>query len=191
MDIRERVTRILMQPKTEWEVIAGEPAPMSAIYRHYIIPLAAIGPVAAVIGMSVFGMGQGYVKAPLGSALGYAVVIYAFSLISVWIMSWIINWLAPLFGGAQDHLQAFKVATYASTPNWVAGIFMMVPIMGLVSLAAGIYGLYLFYLGLPVLMRCPQKNALAYTMVVIVLSFIANILLSRVNVALLGQSNLF
>ncbi len=67
---------------------------------------------------------------------------------------------------------------------------MMVPMMGIVSLIAGIYSLYLFYVGLPVLMRSPRKNALVYTMVVVVLSILVNLLLTRMNIAMMGQTNI-
>ena len=56
MNLIERVKRILLSPKSEWEVIDAEPTTVADLYKGYIIPLAAIGPVAQAIGFSVFGM---------------------------------------------------------------------------------------------------------------------------------------
>ena len=43
----ERVKAILLTPKTEWPVIAGEPAATADLYKNYIILLAAIPAVIA------------------------------------------------------------------------------------------------------------------------------------------------
>src|SRR2546430_12941643 len=46
----DRAKAILMKPKEEWPVIAAEKTEIAALYRTYVIPLAAIGPVANAIG---------------------------------------------------------------------------------------------------------------------------------------------
>ena len=56
MNLVDRVKRILLSPQPEWEVIDGESTTPSALYTGYIMPLAAIGPIANVIGYSVFGI---------------------------------------------------------------------------------------------------------------------------------------
>jgi hypothetical protein len=53
MNLVDRVKRILLSPKTEWEVIDAEPATAAELYTRYIMPLAAIGPIAQLIGFSV------------------------------------------------------------------------------------------------------------------------------------------
>src|SRR3712207_8098540 len=42
--------------RSEWEVIDVEPTTVADLYKGYIVPLAAIGPVAQAIGFSVFGI---------------------------------------------------------------------------------------------------------------------------------------
>ena len=44
MTIVDRVKNILIAPKTEWPVIAGETATVQSLYTGYILILAAIGP---------------------------------------------------------------------------------------------------------------------------------------------------
>ena len=46
MDLVGRVKKILLQPKTEWRMIDTERTSTQALYTGYIMPLAAIGPVA-------------------------------------------------------------------------------------------------------------------------------------------------
>ena len=50
-----RVKGILLQPKEEWARIDLEPTPIGAIYRQYVLILAAIGPVCGLIGSLLFG----------------------------------------------------------------------------------------------------------------------------------------
>ena len=75
-------------------------------------------------------------------------------------MALIIDALAPTFGGTQDRVQALKTIAYCYTASWIAGIAVILPFIAvLIMLAAGIYGIYLLYLGLPHTMKCPQDKA--------------------------------
>ena len=46
MALVDRVKNILLTPREEWQVIDAEPTTPAELYKEYIIPLAAIGPVA-------------------------------------------------------------------------------------------------------------------------------------------------
>ena len=46
----ERVQAILLKPSPTWDVIEGETPSVQSLYTSYIMPLAAIGPVASAIG---------------------------------------------------------------------------------------------------------------------------------------------
>src|SRR5205823_5645563 len=50
-----RAKRLLLQPAQEWATIAGEFTSAGPIYMRYLVPMAAIGPIAATIGGIVFG----------------------------------------------------------------------------------------------------------------------------------------
>ena len=72
MNLIDRVKRILLSPRTEWEVIDAEPTTPAQLYTGYIMPLAAIGPIAQIIGYSVFGISvpfTGTYRVPMGSAI--------------------------------------------------------------------------------------------------------------------------
>jgi hypothetical protein len=185
MNLVERAKRILLTPRTEWETIDTEPTTTSALYTGYIMPLAAIGPMAQVIGYSVFGVrmpfGGTMYRTPIGTAITTAVVTYVLSLVAVYLIALIIDALAPTFGGTKNQMQALKVAAYSSTAGWVAGIFALVPGLRILGLL-GLYSIYLLYLGLPVLMKAPADKATGYTAVVVV----AGIVLFMVIGALAG-----
>src|SRR5204863_9309534 len=122
MALVDRVKKILLTPAAEWQVIDGEATTPRALYAGYIVPLAAIGPIAQVIGYSVFGFGMPFTgrvwHVPIGTALSGAVVRYVLSLIAVYLLALIIDALAPTFDGTKSQIQALKVAAYSSTASW-------------------------------------------------------------------------
>lgn len=179
----DRVKNILLTPKTEWPRIDAEASSIGGIYTSYIMILAAIGPVASVIGQQLFGIGFG-IKPSLGFSLGSAVLSYILALVAVYVSALIINALAPTFGGTQDQLKAFKVAAYSSTAAWVAGIFGLIPLLGWLVLIGVVYGLYLLYLGLPRLMRVSEDKAVGYTVVVIVVQIVLYFVIGMIVTAL-------
>jgi hypothetical protein len=175
MALMDRVKGILLTPKQEWPVINGEQASVGGLYTGYIIPLAAIGPIAMVIGWSVFGMSVpfvGSIKLPIGYAVRNAVITYVAGLVGVYVLALIIDALAPTFGGQKNQVQALKAAAYSYTAAWVAGIFMVFPVLGIITLLVSLYSLYLLYLGLPIVMKAPQDKAVGYTVVVVLVAIV-------------------
>lgn len=171
MALVERVKKILTDPSAEWSRIDDESTTTGDLYTGYIIPLSAIGPVAMVIGLGLFGVSMplvGTVRLPLAQVLTQAVVAYGLGLVAVYVLAWIINLLAPTFGGTTNMGQALKVAAYAATAGWVGGLFQVIPALSLLGLLAGLYSLYLLWLGLPVLMKAPSEKSLGYTVSVVV-----------------------
>jgi hypothetical protein len=189
MNIVTRAKNIVLTPKSEWDVIAAESTTTADLYKRYIAPLAAIGPVASFIGVTMVGVAlpfAGTYRMPFLSALISSIITYALVLAGVFILSLIIDALAPTFGGQKNPMQALKVAAYAYTPAWLAGVLHLIPalapLVGLISL----YGLYLLYLGLPVLMKAPKEKALAYTAVVVICAIVLGIVFGVVIAAIGG-----
>ena len=179
MALADRVKRILLAPKEEWEVIDRESATVGGLYTGYIIPLAAIGPIAHAIGSSLFGLYGGSYRVPLTSAVTGAVVMFVLTLVVIYVLGLIIDALAPTFDATRNPMQALKVAAYASTAALVAGVFAIVPGLQVLQVL-GLYSLYLLFLGLPVLMKAPKEKALGYTAVVVIAGIVLNMLVGMV-----------
>ena len=164
-----RVKNILLTPAAEWSRIEVEPATTNGLFVGYACILAAIGPLASLIGGQLFGYGVWIAsfKPPLIWSICSAVVSYVLSLVGVFVLALVIDGLAPNFGGTKNRIQALKVAVYSSTAAWVAGVFGLIPALGILALL-GLYGLYLLYLGLPKLMKAPQDKAMTYTVATVV-----------------------
>jgi hypothetical protein len=187
MALVDRVKRILLTPKTEWAVIDSEPATPASLYRGYAVPLAAIPAVAGFIGLSVVGisvLGSSF-KIPMGTGLTWAAVRFLGALVGVYLLALIIDALAPSFGGQKNPIQALKVAVYSSTAAWLAGIFAIIPSLGVLGIL-GLYSLYLLYLGLPILMKAPQDKAIGYTLVVVIVGIVIFVVIGVVASRLAG-----
>lgn len=174
MNLVERVKNILVQPHSEWAVIAAEPHTVQELYTGYVMILAAIPPVAAFIGTSLVGIGMlgASYRLPIASGVAQLVLSYVLALAMVYVLALIIDALAPSFGGEKNFPQALKVAAFAPTASWVAGIFLIIPVIGILSIVGGLYSLYLLYVGLPMLMRSPEDKAIPYTVVVILAAIV-------------------
>lgn len=189
-DVVGRVKAILLTPKSEWPVIAEEPATVKEIYTNYVIILAAIPAVTGFVVASIIGITipfGGTFRVPIMSGLGGALVSYGLSLAGIFVVALIIDALAPSFGGTKNQIQALKAAAYAYTAYWVASVAQILPFLGtLIALAGGIYSLYLLYLGLPTMMKSPRERALPYTAVVVLGAIVIGFIMSWVASSMLG-----
>ena len=84
----------------------------------------------------------------------------------------------PNFGANKNFNQALKVAAYTPTASWVAGVFMIIPLLGILALVGSIFSLYLLFVGLPKLMKPAADKGTTYTIVAIVVAIVAGIIIN-------------
>lgn len=169
MNLVDRAKNLILTPRAEWSAIDAETHTVQGLYTTYVMILAAIPPIATFIGMSLIGvgfLGTTY-RVPVTAGIVQLVLSYVLSLGTVYVVALVIDALAPNFGGQKNFMQAFKVAAFAPTASWLAGIFSIIPMLSILGLV-GLYSLYLLYLGLPRLMKTPEEKAIPYTVVVII-----------------------
>lgn len=183
MDIITRAKGILLNPNFEWETVKSESTTVQDLFTKYAVILAAIPAVAGFIGFSVFGMNLGFAsfRMPIGSGFGHAVFTYILGLAGVYLVGYIIDWLAPTFGTQKDLIQSMKVAVYSSTASWVGGIFKIIPALSFLTMLAGIYGLYLLYIGLKTVKEVPQDKMIGYFISVIVVTIIVYVIIGAIT----------
>jgi hypothetical protein len=183
MDLVARAKGMLLSPKSEWDVVAGEPMSVAALYSGWIIPMAAIPAVCGFIGFSIVGtsiLGTSW-RRPMAAGLESAVLNYVLSLVMIYVVGMIINALAPNFGGEKDQVQALKVAAYSATASWVGGIFTLLPALAIIAVLFALYSLYLLFLGLPRLMKAPEDKAVGYTVVVVLCVIVLGVVIGAVS----------
>jgi uncharacterized membrane protein len=193
MDLVQRAKNIVLSPATEWGVIETEAATTGGLITGYAVPLAAIGAVAGFIGSALIGTTLpfvGHYRTPIMAALVGAIVAFGMALVGVFVLSLIIDVLAPTFGAQKNQIQALKVAVYSYTPAWLAGVLQIVPLLGVLAIFAAFYGMYLLYLGLPRLMKSPQDKALPYTVVVIVSAIVVSVVATMMSAMFIGAAGM-
>jgi hypothetical protein len=189
MDLVPRVTNILTKPKQEWPVIASEVTDVVTLYKEYIVLLAAVPAICSFIGMTVIGVPVpffGTMRVGVASGLTSLIVRYVLSLASVYAAAFIIEKLAPTFQSRGDTIQALKLVAYASTPAWVAGVLGLFPPLVALGILAGLYGVYLFYLGLPHLMQTPPDKVIPYMIVSAIVIIVLYVIVGTITAATAG-----
>jgi hypothetical protein len=185
MNIVERVKGILLQPKSEWQAIEREPGGAGYLFPNYVVIVAAIPPVCAFIGLSIVGYGP--IRIGIVSGILHALVVYVLALISVFVLAYVIDFLAGTFGARKNLDNAMKVSAYAPTAAWVAGVFKIIPALAVLGIL-GLYSLYLLYTGIVVLMKPAADKALIYTIAVIVCVIVVWTIVFAIPAALFGMS---
>ena len=184
----QRIKNILISPRTEWTVIAGEQTAAAQLFGGYVVPLVVFAAVLNFLHLSVFGVSLpfgGSFRTPLLHGLEMAVLTVVFGIIGVFLIGLVINALAPTFGGSRDQRRALQAAAYSLTPALLGAVLALSPILpSLLQLAAGCYGIYVLFLGLPVLMRSPPERAVGYTATVVICTLLVGIVLSIASAGL-------
>jgi hypothetical protein len=186
MDVFERIKNICLNPKNTWQQIVLEPTTVRELFVTYACLLALIPSLANFIGISFVGstsMGMRY-RVPFFGGLVYAVASYAFSLLSIYVIALIIDTLAPRFASEKNLLNAVKLSVYSATPSWVGSILLILPGLSAFSILISLYGFYLLYLGLPVLMGTPRERLTPYFAAVVLVTIIVTAFIGAVGALL-------
>jgi hypothetical protein len=186
----QRARSLLVSPRTEWPVIAAEPATVTDLYREYIVIMAAIPPVCEFVKVSLLGYawhGFRVYRRGIGAGLADAIIEYVIALIAVYVLAVIIESLASNFGGQPNRVQALKVVGYSYTASWVAGFAQILPgLYGLFALAGVIYSVFLLYLGLPSTMKVPPEQAGGYTAVIAIIALVVGWVIALITGGVTG-----
>ena len=184
MALVDRVKNILLTPRTEWEVIERETTPTASLITGYVLPLAGVAALATFIGYCLVGTTLPFVgtyRMPIGWGIGVAVWHVVGAVIGVFVLSLIIDAFAPSFGAQKSSAQALKVAVYSYTPAWIAGIFNILPMLGILAIIGALYGIYLMYLGLPRLMKNPEDKSAGYTAVTVIAAIVIGAIIAIIG----------
>jgi hypothetical protein len=142
--------------------------------------LALIPAFARLIGGWLIG---GYT--PFLPALIGAVVAYVLTFAVIFAVALVVDLLAPRFDGERSYSNALRLTAYSFTPVWLAGIFLLVPGASFLVLL-GLYGFYLMWIGMPVLMRVSAGKALPYVIAVAICAIALDVAVRLALIAAIG-----
>ncbi|WP_297456421.1 YIP1 family protein [Persephonella sp.] len=191
---------LYLKPKTAWESLKEKYFTIQQLYLKYIIFFAAIPAIGHFLGFVVFRdyyvnaikkfleMAQKdtqqseatirYMQALMvelqdndiiQEAL-IALTTYGFELFKPVVLTAIIFFLAPAFGGIKDPVKSFTVATFALIPSWVAGIFYIMnsPISMFVVFIAMFYTFYLIFVAAEKVLDIPTEKSKNFQFIIVV-----------------------
>jgi uncharacterized membrane protein len=126
----------------------------------------------------------------MASGLAGMVVGYVLSLVGAFLAAFIVDKLAPSFQSSGGLVQALKMVAYASTASWVAGVLQLIPMLGALALLAALYGVYLFYLGLPSVMNTPPDKVIPYMVVSAIVIIVISVVTASISGIFMGASRM-
>jgi hypothetical protein len=189
-----RLKGMLIAPKAEFAQIAAAGTATSRIYTGFVMPLALLDALIGFIHVSIVGTAEpltGTVRVPVTGGLLTALLVFAFGLLGIGVVAWVLDALAPFFGAVPDRRLASATAAYASTPIWLATVLVPFPtVWAPVEVLAVMYHTWLLYVGLRVLMRAARDRVLGYATTVVLCTILLEIVFTMASTALSGGTHM-
>jgi len=191
MPVFTRAKNILLSPGAEWRIIDSEMETPQSLLKKYVVPMALIPAIAWFIGYGLIGIDAYFFR--LGGikwGIILAAISFITSLVTYFISTYVVDALAPSFGSAKNLGRSAQLVAYSYTAVWVAGVFYIIPSLSRLTIL-GLYAIYLFYLGIPVVKKTPEDKRITYTIVcsiiIIVIAFVVGQIISNIIYLLAGN----
>ena len=172
MSLLDHTLGILLHPEQEWHLIRQQKGTFHGVYMSHVPLLALIPVLSSCFSITQRGWEFGDAKPAklsLDSALLLHALIYFGLLMGVFVVGEFINWMSKTFGvkGPADrvHYDGTALAVFITTPLFLAGACLSVPVLwfnGVVMGISGAYAVYLIYEGVPILMNIDKDRAFLY-----------------------------
>ena len=184
----QRVINIITKPKQEWEVIATEQPNAMKLIGGYALILALIPALSAFIKYGIIGMSfMGYTTRSIASGIQTGLIQLLSAVIGVYLLAWVIDLLAPSFESQKNFGRSLQLAVYASTPQWVAGILLLLSTtMSMLIMLIGLYAIYLLAVGMPIIKGTPKDKVVGYVALTIVAMIVIGLVVALILGAILG-----
>ena len=193
MNAIDRAKNIIISPVKEWDVIALETPNTGQIISSYVLLLAGAAAVAAFIGYGFIGFNSGFTRVNgINWGIYHALSVLVEAIVGVFIGALVIDALAPSFGSEKNMARSVQLVAYSSTPAWIGGLLAIYPPIALIGVLAGLYGLYLLYIGMPKIKKTPADKQVGYFVVslvtIIVVNIVIGLIMSGVVMSAMGLS---
>ena len=133
MNLVDRVKKLMLQPKSEWQVIDGETHTVPGALHGYVMILAAIPAVCSFIGLSLIGIERHGRVVPRADRTGRraprAAVRTRACGSSTCSRSSSTRW-RPTSARQKNFMQALKMSAFVPDGAWIGGVFGIIPVLG-------------------------------------------------------------
>ncbi len=176
MDLRflyHRTKYFIINPGKAWEVVHREARPMKFIRGSYFLPLIILVSVSAFLGSMFF---INTTLKPMYSVLT-AITTFLFLYLGVYASAFTLREIMRAMDLGHDFLVAFKLVAYSMAP-----IFLSLTVSRLFESllfinVLGLYGLYILWIGMEVMVNPPDNKKVPMIIVTVVAILIIFLLL--------------
>ena len=184
MDLRflyHRTKYFIINPGKAWEVVHREERPMRFVRGSFFMPLIILVSVSAFLGSMFF---INTTLKPMYSVLA-AVNTFLFLYLGVYGSAFVVREIMRAMDLGHDFLVAFKLVAYSMAP-----IFLSLTVSRLFESllfinVLGLYGLYIFWIGMEVMVNPPDHKKLpmiiASVVSMLIIFFLLQIILSKLS----------
>ena len=153
----------------------GDPATTNEIMVKYVAVLALIPFFATLIGdLWYYSLFTRFTL--VGSFAAYAfvraVLTYILDVAAVYVIAIVIRMLAPTFNSTVDEIKSLKLAAYIFTPAFLIAVLDIIPPLSGLTFLGVLYGLYILYIGLPIVLATPKDKVVTYVVAVVVATLV-------------------
>ncbi|MDR0834020.1 MAG: YIP1 family protein [Candidatus Symbiothrix sp.] len=188
--IIDRVKAIMFNPKGEWAVIEAESAPQTKVLP-YVLTIALIPAVAYFVGywwqIHSYAGSLGHSFMALAPGIIAAVAQFATMLGGIYLSAAIINALADQFGSQKDLNRSFALVAYSYTPLCVAGIVYLWSPLAFIIPLAGLYGLYILFLGIEPQLKPAAEKKTTGIVIALIVTLVVYQILSRILLVIISE----
>jgi hypothetical protein len=151
--------------------------PLKTLFTNYVAVLAIVPFVATLIGdLWYYARDNKY-----AFAIPAAIFAYILELVGVIVLGVVIWKVGPSFGTKTSQAMATTLAAYVYTPVFLISIVYAIPPIDLLVILGLLYGLYIFYKGVPILLNTPKDKVVTYVIVVLIVALIIGFVLSFIG----------
>ena len=184
MDLRflyHRTKYFIINPGKAWEVVHREERPMKFVRGSFFLPLTILVSVSAFLGSMFF---INTTLKPMYSVLA-AVNTFLFLYLGVYGSAFVVKEIMKAMDLGHDFLVAFKLVAYSMAP-----IFLSLTVSRLFESllfinVLGLYGLYIFWVGMEVMVNPPDHKKLpmiiASVVSMLIIFFLLQVILSKLT----------
>jgi len=149
---------------------------VNTIMINYVAVLAVIPFIAVFLGPLWYY----HFSSLVAFAFTWAVLTYIFDLIGVFVTGFIIWKLAPTFGANITQARGTLISAWILTPAFLISILNIIPFIGWITFLGFLYGIYILYLGLPILTNTPKDKVVPYVIGAVIAAIVVYVVLSAI-----------
>ena len=158
-DITARISEMLSAPNAAWARIKSDTFTVEQLYKKFVIPMVVASALCNFIGGAILG------PATFGGGISLIFIQVLGGLVSPFIGYFLLSFLVPNFGGSASKGDIFKFLVFPMLVSSAASMFSIIPdlsilsiVRALISLAGGVYALYLLWLGVPIMLGVSDER---------------------------------